>query len=166
MTFNEDDDKWIISVWTDDSESMFTVVVTLETINFDRPVLTQAWPPHPRVWNIRWSSCPITATPSACWLPCLLRRTHPCPTSSRTSTQPRCRAGPKWCTWEKSACSSQSKTQTCNLLLKPTRRCECNVGIVFRFTADAEVDLKETLSALGITDMFSVERADFRHLSE
>lgn len=37
---------------------------------------------------------------------------------------------------------------------------------VFRFTADAEVDLQEPLSALGITDMFSVERADFRHLGE
>ncbi|CAG06390.1 unnamed protein product [Tetraodon nigroviridis] len=37
--------------------------------------------------------------------------------------------------------------------------------LIPKFTADAEVDLKESLSALGITDMFSVERADFRHLS-
>ena len=37
---------------------------------------------------------------------------------------------------------------------------------VCRFTADAEVDLEDPLSALGITDMFSVAKADFRHLSE
>lgn len=29
-----------------------------------------------------------------------------------TSAQPQCRAGPNWCTWGKSACSSQSKAQT------------------------------------------------------
>ncbi|KAF7219352.1 glia-derived nexin [Nothobranchius furzeri] len=34
-----------------------------------------------------------------------------------------------------------------------------------KFTADAEVDLKEPLSALGVTNMFSQETADFRHLS-
>lgn len=37
--------------------------------------------------------------------------------------------------------------------------------LIPKFTAEAEVDLQEPLSALGITDMFSVERADFRHLS-
>lgn len=53
------------------------------------------------------------------------------------------------------------------LFKTPAEGCECNgFLIVFRFTADAEVDLKDSLSALGITDMFSVERADFRHLSE
>ncbi|KAF3693111.1 Glia-derived nexin [Channa argus] len=34
-----------------------------------------------------------------------------------------------------------------------------------KFTADAEVDLKAPLSALGLTDMFSQDKADFRHLS-
>ncbi|XP_047449941.1 glia-derived nexin [Mugil cephalus] len=34
-----------------------------------------------------------------------------------------------------------------------------------KFTADAEVDLKAPLSALGITDMFDQAKADFRHLS-
>ncbi|XP_057694503.1 glia-derived nexin isoform X1 [Corythoichthys intestinalis] len=34
-----------------------------------------------------------------------------------------------------------------------------------KFTADVEVDLKTPLSALGITDMFSQDKADFRHLS-
>lgn len=33
-----------------------------------------------------------------------------------------------------------------------------------RFTVDAEVDLKAPLSALGLTDMFSQDKADFRHL--
>lgn len=37
---------------------------------------------------------------------------------------------------------------------------------VCRFSADAEVDLKAPLSALGIRDMFSQDKADFRHLSE
>ncbi|TNN01278.1 glia-derived nexin [Takifugu flavidus] len=37
--------------------------------------------------------------------------------------------------------------------------------LIPKFTADAEVDLKGSLLALGLTDMFSVERADFRHLS-
>lgn len=36
--------------------------------------------------------------------------------------------------------------------------------LIPKFTADAEVDLKDPLSALGITNMFS-ENADFRHLS-
>ncbi|KAL3056943.1 hypothetical protein OYC64_007427 [Pagothenia borchgrevinki] len=34
-----------------------------------------------------------------------------------------------------------------------------------RFTADAEVDLEAPLSALGITDVFLQDKADFRHLS-
>ncbi|KAM9733514.1 glia-derived nexin isoform 1-T2 [Menidia menidia] len=34
-----------------------------------------------------------------------------------------------------------------------------------KFTADVEVDLEEPLSSLGITDMFSEDKADFRHLS-
>ncbi|XP_077579229.1 glia-derived nexin [Stigmatopora nigra] len=34
-----------------------------------------------------------------------------------------------------------------------------------KFTADVEVDLKAPLTALGITDMFSQDKADFRHLS-
>ncbi|XP_068174203.1 glia-derived nexin [Antennarius striatus] len=34
-----------------------------------------------------------------------------------------------------------------------------------KFTADAEVDLKAPLLALGITDMFSADEADFMHLS-
>ncbi|XP_077397987.1 glia-derived nexin isoform X2 [Festucalex cinctus] len=34
-----------------------------------------------------------------------------------------------------------------------------------KFTADVEVDLKDPLSALGITDMFRKDNADFRHLS-
>ncbi|XP_023284179.1 glia-derived nexin [Seriola lalandi dorsalis] len=33
-----------------------------------------------------------------------------------------------------------------------------------KFSADAEVDLEAALSALGITDMFSSDKADFRHL--
>ncbi|XP_070826658.1 glia-derived nexin [Chaetodon trifascialis] len=36
--------------------------------------------------------------------------------------------------------------------------------LIPKFTTDAEVDLKEPLSALGITDMFSENKADFRHL--
>ncbi|XP_076000536.1 glia-derived nexin [Genypterus blacodes] len=34
-----------------------------------------------------------------------------------------------------------------------------------KFTADAEVDLKEALSALGLADLFSERSADFRNLS-
>lgn len=34
-----------------------------------------------------------------------------------------------------------------------------------KFTADAEVDLEAPLAALGITDMFSQAKADFRHIS-
>lgn len=37
---------------------------------------------------------------------------------------------------------------------------------VSRFTAEAEVDLEAPLSALGLTDMFTEGKADFRHLSE
>ncbi|XP_039987392.1 glia-derived nexin [Xiphias gladius] len=37
--------------------------------------------------------------------------------------------------------------------------------VIPKFTADAEVDLKASLSALGITDIFSEDKADFRHLS-
>ncbi|XP_068562342.1 glia-derived nexin [Cebidichthys violaceus] len=37
--------------------------------------------------------------------------------------------------------------------------------LVPKFTADAEVDLEAPLSALGITNMFSEGKADFRHLS-
>nr|XP_057935344.1 glia-derived nexin [Doryrhamphus excisus]XP_057935345.1 glia-derived nexin [Doryrhamphus excisus] len=37
--------------------------------------------------------------------------------------------------------------------------------LIPRFTADAEVDLKAPLSVLGLTDMFSQDKADFRHLS-
>ncbi|GAA6232553.1 glia-derived nexin [Lates japonicus] len=37
--------------------------------------------------------------------------------------------------------------------------------VIPRFTADAEVDLEAPLSALGITDMFSQDKADFRHIS-
>ncbi|XP_069548523.1 glia-derived nexin [Brachyistius frenatus] len=37
--------------------------------------------------------------------------------------------------------------------------------LIPKFTADAEVDLEAPLSALGITDMFSQDKADFRHLS-
>ncbi|XP_018539597.1 glia-derived nexin [Lates calcarifer] len=37
--------------------------------------------------------------------------------------------------------------------------------VIPRFTADAEVDLEAPLSALGITDMFSQVKADFRHIS-
>ncbi|XP_054649525.1 glia-derived nexin [Dunckerocampus dactyliophorus] len=37
--------------------------------------------------------------------------------------------------------------------------------LIPKFTADAEVDLKAPLSVLGVTDMFSQDKADFRHLS-
>ncbi|XP_075892990.1 glia-derived nexin [Nelusetta ayraudi] len=37
--------------------------------------------------------------------------------------------------------------------------------LIPKFTAEAEVDLEEPLMALGISDMFSEENADFRHLS-
>ncbi|XP_034404888.1 glia-derived nexin [Cyclopterus lumpus] len=37
--------------------------------------------------------------------------------------------------------------------------------LIPRFTADAEVDLEAPLSALGVTDMFSEDKADFSHLS-
>ncbi|XP_037322056.1 glia-derived nexin [Pungitius pungitius] len=37
--------------------------------------------------------------------------------------------------------------------------------LIPKFTADAEVDLEASLSALGITDMFIEGKADFRHLS-
>ncbi|XP_045930572.1 glia-derived nexin [Micropterus dolomieu] len=37
--------------------------------------------------------------------------------------------------------------------------------LIPKFTADEEVDLKATLTALGITNMFSQGKADFRHLS-
>ncbi|XP_051254345.1 glia-derived nexin [Dicentrarchus labrax] len=37
--------------------------------------------------------------------------------------------------------------------------------LIPKFTADAEVDLKDPLAALGITDIFSEGKADFRHLS-
>ncbi|XP_029026858.1 glia-derived nexin [Betta splendens] len=37
--------------------------------------------------------------------------------------------------------------------------------VIPKFSADAEVDLKAPLSALGLTDMFSQGRADFKHLS-
>ncbi|XP_071775745.2 glia-derived nexin [Centroberyx gerrardi] len=37
--------------------------------------------------------------------------------------------------------------------------------LIPKFTAEAEVDLEAPLSALGITDMFSENKADFRHLS-
>ncbi|XP_061781414.1 glia-derived nexin [Nerophis lumbriciformis] len=37
--------------------------------------------------------------------------------------------------------------------------------LIPKFTADAEVDLKAPLSVLGLTDMFSQDKADFRHLS-
>ncbi|KAM9358820.1 glia-derived nexin [Symphorus nematophorus] len=37
--------------------------------------------------------------------------------------------------------------------------------LIPKFTADAEVDLESPLSALGITDIFSADKADFRHLS-
>ncbi|XP_076139101.1 glia-derived nexin [Alosa pseudoharengus] len=35
-----------------------------------------------------------------------------------------------------------------------------------KFTVEAEVDLEAPLSALGISDLFSEDKADFRHLSE
>lgn len=37
--------------------------------------------------------------------------------------------------------------------------------LIPKFTADAEVDLEKPLSALGITDLFSEGKADFRHIS-
>ncbi|CAJ1066070.1 glia-derived nexin [Xyrichtys novacula] len=37
--------------------------------------------------------------------------------------------------------------------------------LIPKFTADAEVDLEAPLSALGVTDMFSQAKADFRHIS-
>lgn len=37
--------------------------------------------------------------------------------------------------------------------------------LIPKFTADAEVDLEAPLSALGISDMFSEGKADFRHIS-
>lgn len=37
--------------------------------------------------------------------------------------------------------------------------------LIPKFSADAEVDLEAPLAQLGITDMFSQDRADFRHLS-
>ncbi|XP_068441034.1 glia-derived nexin [Clinocottus analis] len=37
--------------------------------------------------------------------------------------------------------------------------------LIPRFTADVEVDLQASLSALGVSDMFSDSKADFRHLS-
>ncbi|KAJ0063989.1 hypothetical protein NL108_015132, partial [Boleophthalmus pectinirostris] len=36
--------------------------------------------------------------------------------------------------------------------------------LIPKFTAQAEVDLESALIALGITDMFSEEKADFRHI--
>lgn len=38
--------------------------------------------------------------------------------------------------------------------------------LIPKFTADAQVDLQAPLSALGITDMFSEEKADFRHITD
>lgn len=37
--------------------------------------------------------------------------------------------------------------------------------LIPKFTADAEVDLEASLTALGITDMFNQDKADFSHLS-
>ncbi|KAK7906768.1 hypothetical protein WMY93_015380 [Mugilogobius chulae] len=37
--------------------------------------------------------------------------------------------------------------------------------LIPKFTADAEVDLESSLTALGIRDMFSQDKADFRHIS-
>ncbi|CAN9511157.1 unnamed protein product [Ophioblennius macclurei] len=37
--------------------------------------------------------------------------------------------------------------------------------LIPKFSADAEVDLEAPLRALGITDMFNVDKADFSHLS-
>lgn len=37
--------------------------------------------------------------------------------------------------------------------------------LIPKFTADAEVDLETSLTALGIRDIFNPEKADFRHLS-
>ncbi|XP_022078081.2 glia-derived nexin [Acanthochromis polyacanthus] len=37
--------------------------------------------------------------------------------------------------------------------------------LIPKFTADMEVDLEAPLSALGISDMFSEDKADFRHIS-
>lgn len=37
--------------------------------------------------------------------------------------------------------------------------------LIPKFTADAEVDLEASLMALGVRDMFSQEKADFRHIS-
>ncbi|XP_072311375.1 glia-derived nexin [Eucyclogobius newberryi] len=37
--------------------------------------------------------------------------------------------------------------------------------LIPKFTAEAEVDLESSLTALGIRDMFSQEKADFRHIS-
>lgn len=157
----------------DDSGFILSITVNFETINPQPPPLCQAWPAHLRDWDTRWLSCPITMKPSACWLFCPLKRTPLCPVSSHTSAQPQWRAGPHWCTWEKSACSSPSKAHACNLLSKVLwlnvmlNLCPCTcVFYVCRFTADSEVDLEKPLTALGITDMFSEGKADFRNLSE
>lgn len=99
-----------------------------------------------------------------------------CLSSSHTSAQPPCRAGPNRCVQGKSSWSSPSKSHTSALRLEKIqmnswecdlRVCACAMFLcTCRFTADAEVDLEASLSALGITDLFSQEKADFRHLSE
>lgn len=71
----------------------------------------QAWPPRRWGRSTRWLSCPTMAAASACWLSSPPKTTPRCPTLSRTSTPPLCRAGPNWCTWEKCDCSSQSETR-------------------------------------------------------
>lgn len=88
----------------------------------------QVWPPRPRIWSIRWLSCPIMATPSACWLCSPLRRTPLCPGSSRTSAPPQCRVGPNWCARGKCTCSSPSKTRHALRSEKHLwHDCDCNM---------------------------------------
>lgn len=133
------------------------------------PASCQVWPPRPRIWSIRWLSCPIMATPSACWLCSPPRRTPLCPGSSRTSAPPQCRVGPNWCTRGKCTCLSPGKTRhaLCSEQSSDMTVAVTSVGFCFRrFTAEAKVDLQEPLTALGIRDMFSKDKADFRHLSE
>lgn len=54
----------------------------------------------------------------------------------------------------------------CNLCVFVRACVPVCLSVFCRFTAEAEVDLEEPLMALGISDMFSEDNADFRHLSE
>lgn len=71
---------------------------------------------------------------------------------------------PKWEQTPCSLCRNHLWMDCCFNLC----RCVCVSACVYvcRFTAEAELNLEEPLMALGISDMFSEDKADFRHLSE